>query len=383
MTNTPKGAAAGPLFIAFSLLGLLAAAFWICAGEPWEVLADGKHYMAMFLGRADEPPFAYRVLTPWLAHLLPWSAEWNFGVVTVACLSMATGFVALFARQSGLPLRSVVVMCVLWVTSFAFVYYDTTRVRADAPMFMMMAALFWLAKCQASALWLALALCAGCLSHETMLMGLAVLGLDKLLSTQLVGCSQRSYLSLVGLAAASLAVLWVVRHTTATVPAADVSYMDGPYAMFLFTLHYSGGAVKHAMRIYAAFGPALLYAVLWHVVARAPREALGFAALFTLAVSATFLATDTLRVMAIVALPVLFYAARFVERVWAERGAAWAMALVGCQLAYAWLVYGHLRTFKASHSMNVQAAALSALSLGLALWVLWRARSVARLKASQ
>ena len=105
--------------------------------------------------------------------------------------------------------------------------------------------------------------------------------------------------------------------------------------------------------------------------------------MFTLAVLATFLATDTLRVMAIVALPVLFYAARLIERVWAERGAVWAMALVGCQLAYAWLVYGHLRTFKASHSMNVQAAALSALSLGLALWVLWRARSVARLKAPQ
>jgi hypothetical protein len=82
-----------------------------------------------------------------------------------------------------------------------------------------------------------------------------------------------------------------------------------------------------------------------------------------------------LRVMALVILPVLFYAARFIEDVWARRGAAWALALVGCQLAYAWLVYGHLRTFKTSHSLNMQAAVLSGVSLVLLLVEAWRSRA--------
>ncbi|MBT9609509.1 MAG: hypothetical protein WAP57_11695 [Aquabacterium commune] len=375
MTTKHKGAAAWQLFIAFSFIGLLAAACWIWAGEPWEVLADGKHYMAMYMGQPTAPPFAYRVLTPWLAHLLPWSPEFNFGVVTVACLSLATGFIALFAHQSGLPTRGVAVMCLLWVTSFAFVYYDTTRIRADAPMFLMMAVLFCVAKYGVSTLWLGIVLSIGCLSHETMLVGLAALCVDKLFSTNLMAGAKRHLVGLVALGATALALLFVVRHVVATVPAVDPSYIDGPRAMAQFTLNYSGGGVKHVLRIYAAFGPALVYALLFLASSTPSRERWGFGALFTLAVSATFLATDTLRVMAIVIVPVSFHAARFVERIWDQRGAPWAVALVAFQLAYAWLVYGHLRTFKGSHAMNVQAAALSGLSVAVALWALWRARS--------
>lgn len=375
MNKTEEGAVNTSLFVAFSLLGLLAAALWIVVGEHWEVLADGKHYMAMLLGQAEEPPFAYRVLTPWLAHLLPWAAELNFGVVTVASLSMATGFVALYARQSGMQARGVAVMCLLWATSFAFVYYNTTRVRADAPMFMMLAVLFWLAKCRVSAMWLGLTLCIGGLSHETMLIGLVALGIDKLLSTDLLGGAHVKYVSLVCMGGAALAVLMLARLLTPTIPAVDPSYIDGPYAMFLFTLHYSGGPVKHAMRIYAAFGPALLYAAMYLATGCRARERSGFAGLLAVAILATFLATDTLRVMALVILPVLFYAARFIEDVWARRGAAWALAFVGCQLAYAWLVYGHLRTFKTSHSLNMQAAALSGVSLVLLLVEAWRSRA--------
>lgn len=373
-----------PLFIAASIVGLLAGLLWIQIGEPWAVLADGSHYMAMYQGQATEAPFAYRIATPFLAHLLPWSAEFNFGVVTVACLSLATGFIALFAQQSGLPVRAIAVVCVLWLTSFAFTYYDTTRVRADGPMLMLLAALFWLSKCRVSAVWLALVLACGALSHETMLIGLAALGIDKLLNTSLTGGRNYGFLAMVAWGVGCLALLLLVRRHTAVAPPTDQSYMDGPYVMLLYTLRYSGGPVKHVMRIYAAYGPALLFAVLWLASQSSNRDRLGFAALFVLAAMATFMATDTLRVMAIIYLPVLFYAAKFIEHIWRERGAAQALALVACQLAYSYLVYGHLRTFKGSHSMNMIAAGLSAVTLALAVQALfWRParRSVAAIKA--
>jgi hypothetical protein len=374
MSQTNKRSIQATVFGVGTAIGLLGALLWLLLGEPWEVLADGSQYMAMFNGQATSPPFGYRVLTPFLAHLLPWSAAINFGAVTVACLSLASGFLALFGRAAGLPMRAVILLCTLWASSFAFIYYDTTRIRADAPMLMLMAAFFWLTIKRASVGWLWLVMAAGILSHETMLVCLPAIWLDKLLNKDLTGGRHYGHVPLIGLSLATLGVLVLVHSQVTVTSHIEQSYLDGPLAMVAYTLKYSGGPIKHVLRIYAAYGPALLFAVLAVAPWRASREALGLVALLLLAVVATFMATDTLRVMAIVYVPVLFYAARFVSQVWQRQGAAVGGGLIGLQLTYAYLVYGHLRTFKASHSMNLMAAALSALAVVLLAFVMWRER---------
>lgn len=148
--------------------------------------------------------------------------------------------------------------------------------------------------------------------------------------------------------------------------AADApSYVKSPTEMVLCVLQYSGGSIKHALRIYAAFGPVLVYR-FFEVVgfSRQPRDAVVYLAVLVLVVAATFLATDTLRVMEIFFLPVLLYASRFVVRVW--HGLGWrylAAALVTFQLLYSSVVYLHLRTCEGSWVLNLAAALLSALAL--------------------
>jgi len=363
-----------PVFLSATAMGLLAALVWLWLGERWEVPADGQRYMALYEGRLTEAPFAYRWLTPALARLLPWSATVNFSVVTIGSLSLATGFVALLGRSLQWPTRAVLLTCLLWISAFAFVYYGTTRVRADGPMLMLMPALFLAARARVSIIWLALIMLTGCMAHETMLVCLPLLWLDKRLALGQWGGQHYRQAQLLGVGALCLAAISLTHHFTPIAPAVETTYVDGPRAMLVFTLKHTGGPVKHLLRLYAGYGPALLYAIAGVAAWRQRREAIALGAMLLLVATASLMATDTLRIMAIVYVPVLLLAARWLEQVWQSQGAGMGASLVGLQLAYAGLVYGHLRSFKASHSMNLLAAGLSALAMGLIAWALWRQR---------
>jgi hypothetical protein len=209
----------------------------------------------------------------------------------------------------------------------------------------------------------------GVLSHELMLICLPALWLDKALGGTLSGGARYRHRDLALLAASALAALWITRHVVRTLPAQESYATTSGLELAASALRYSGGPVKHALRIYASLGPALLYA-LFHFLPRRPGpDAKDFAGLFLVAVTATFLAHDTLRVMEIVYFPVLLYATAFLEQHWLAGGRFRASVLIGIQLAWAGVVYGHLRTFEASHVFNLVAAGLSALALGLGL--LW------------
>jgi len=40
---------------------------WMQLADPWEVLADGVHYLRMYEGKVADRPFGYRLLAPTLA----------------------------------------------------------------------------------------------------------------------------------------------------------------------------------------------------------------------------------------------------------------------------------------------------------------------------
>ena len=371
MTNQSKVTRTLLLFFIALILGTCATFFWSVVGDHWTILADGEHYIALYEGRLTTAPFGYRILTPFLASCLPWGAENSFGVVTITCLVLATGITALYAARSGAALTLIVSACLFWVTSYPFVYYGTTLIRADGPMLLLLAMVFLLSHRQVSTLTLIALIVLGALSHETMLICIPALWIDKFFSEDLTGGSRYKYSDLLIVTVCSIAIVGTFRLATPTLPA-QYSYFNGIAEVVSHAIEYSGGWLKHILRIYASYGPVLLYALFFVTPWQLRHKSVGFLILFLMAVGATFLATDTLRVMAIIYLPVIYYAAKYVNELWQSGSRITAVLCLAIQLSYSYTVYGHLRTIKSSFMLNAIAAGLSFLALAVSLLALYR-----------
>lgn len=356
--------------VAGGVLGIAFALFWLLAAEPWETPADGEYYLAIYEGQLVAAPWGYRILTPFLARLLPWSVEINFAVVTVVSLVAISSVLAWYTASLNKTFSQAVILCVLWGASFPFVYYGTTFVRADAPMLLLLALLFALSRRFAHPIVLLTLLCLGILAHETILIFLVAIWMDKLLSGTLTGGIRYGSWQLLALTIAAVGFFLGTRYFIAVLPSDAINYVSAPQEMFANVLRASGGWVKHILRIYAAYGPALLFCCWFVVFHLSRRDAFSFTVLSLSAVGLTFLAIDTLRVMTLVFFPVLVYAAAYLQML-RERGEqSKFVACVFLQGVYSWLVYGHLRTFEASSTMNVLAALLSLTALAICAWPL-------------
>lgn len=356
------------IFLGGMLIAGVAAALWLRIGEPWETVADGAHYLLLFDGKPAPLPFGYRLLMPWLARQLPGSASLNFGILSLSFLIVAGGVVALYADTVGQSTFLALSAAFLWATSFAFAYYGTTWVRADPAMYCLLFLGYLLSAWGAPVWSIFLVGLAGQLAHETMMILLAALWIDKLTGGGMTNPHRRSYRQLLLLSLWMLVAYLVVRAVVPVLPNPGLSYMSAsPWEMAAFTIANSGGALRHLARIYSAFGPILLYALAFLCLSRNRADTWAFLGLFALTVLASLLATDTLRVMSLVILPVMLYASRLLLELY--RSAKWRLvgALLASQVAYSFLVYGHLRSFKHSPELNQMAIAVSVVALGLAV----------------
>ena len=369
--NSPMSASPFGSFLLACLLGTMFAAAWLWVGEPWEVLADGRHYVAMYRGEPAAAPFAYRILVPAVARSLAWDMHTSFAIVTLGCLILTTGVLALYAIETRVSWFRGLTMCAFWGLSFPFAYYATTRIRADAPMLLLLVVTYWLSHRRVPAIAIASLVALGGLSHELMLVCLPALWLDKVFLEEggggLTGGARYHWRELALISAIPLVVLLGARLV---IPAlsGQVSYATAsPLNMFVRVLEYSGGPVKLALRIYAALGPAALFAIFFALSRRASADAKSFAGLGLIAIGATLFANDTLRVLEIFCVPALLFAACYLESLWRAGMRTRALVLVAVQASYSYVVYGHLRTFESSRALNVTAALLSLVALGLCL----------------
>jgi hypothetical protein len=159
---------------------------WLYFGEQWKVLADGEHYVKMYEGIVIEVPFAYRVLTPFLAHLLPLGVKISFAFVTIAGLTAASLMFVLYMIEIGEKFL-ILIIALFWTTSFAFVYYGTTLIRADAFIYFCIPLFFLLAQKNTNVLFLSLVLIIGQLAHETVLICLPMIWIDKIFASDFLG----------------------------------------------------------------------------------------------------------------------------------------------------------------------------------------------------
>jgi hypothetical protein len=362
------------LLVALGACGL-AALLWTWFGEPWEVLADGFNYLEIYRGAPAYTPFGYRVAAPWLARLLPLPVIQSFAVITLGSLILTGGVLAVLGRTLLRTRAEVGILVLLWASSFAFAYYATTLVRTDAPMLLMLAGSVWLARRRVPAPLLGCWIGASAPFHELGLFALPMLWLDRLFRSGSSGGDRYSVRALFLVSLIAVTVAFAPRFWVVVRPSDLPSYTSSDLGTLLaYVRDYTGGPLKLALRIYASFGPALLYALAWVLLRERIPEALAFLGAMALAVLATLVATDTLRVMAIVFLPVFVAAARWIGELYRSGSLPLGLLLLGLQLGYSVLVYGHLRTFESSRTMTLVAMLLSALA-GLAL--LYSARGTA------
>jgi hypothetical protein len=355
------------IFVLYCIYGLVASLFWLYVGEPWENLADGSHYLLMYEGRIAQSPFGYRILTPTIASLLPYSPSVNFKIVTIGCLSLTSGVLASYSNKFKNGTTFTILVSLFWLCSFPFIYYGTTLVRADAPMFLILALVLSISKMRINILLIFILIAVGSMAHETMLIIIPILWIDKIVSGDLSGGKLFSYQQLFFLSMISLLVVFIFRKLITVTPG-GMSYMNGIFSMLEFVVEYSGGWIKHALRIYAAFGPILLFAFFYTAPWKSRNTTFEFLSIFLIALLTTFLATDTLRVMAIIVFPVIIYATKYLKEMWTRGFRVKSFLLVFLQLSYSYVVYGHLRSFESSLQLNLIAALISFVALATCIY---------------
>ncbi|HFC52847.1 MAG TPA: hypothetical protein ENJ43_00235 [Gammaproteobacteria bacterium] len=370
MTRTDTLVDSGRILVLTSLVSVLLSVLWIFLADKWDVLADGKHYMMMYHGEVARSPFGYRVLTPFLASLLPFDAMTSFAVVTLSSLALTSGVLMLYAESAKLPGSARMAVFLFWVTSFPYLYYGTTFVRADGLMFLTIALVILLSRFKVSSLVLMVLLSIGTLAHEMVMIVIPALWLDRVFSGTLTGGRHYDYRQLLLITIGTLSFYVLTRLVVQTSESPEPTYLKSPVEMFFYALEYSGGAVKHILRVYASFGPIFLFSLFYVVfVRRNARDALVYFGLLVTVFAATFLATDTLRVMAIFFLPVMTYAGYFIYFAGSKGSRMVPIFMVLLQVLYSSIVYFNLRTFEGSLVMNVAAAIISIIALLVSVWV--------------
>lgn len=347
---------------------------WSVLGEGWTLTGDGEQYLTMAAGERGAAPFGYRTLTPALAGLLRTDPVLAFRLVNWTALVTAavalTGWARARAprreRAAARPVAAVVLG--LFLVSFAVVYYGTILVAVDPPALALLALALWLLAKEGSPWVIGGLLAFAVLAHETALVLVPLLVLDRVLAARALSSRPLDWPGVAAVTACGIGAYVAARASVPVVETAEqISYLTTPTAIVAHVLERSGGLVTHAQRAYAAWGPALVYALIGGVVLARGRARLFVPAVVGVAVTLSLLATDTLRVMAVIFPVVLLAAAQLVVHAARTHGRTLAAGLIGAQIGYAALVFAHLRSFEGSRTLQLAAIALSAVACGLAL----------------
>jgi hypothetical protein len=345
------------LFLLSYIIGLICSLAWFSFGESWTIFGDAVHYVSVYNGQLAPAPWGFRIMTPFFAQLLPWDIYTNFGIISINSMALTTGVLALYGKKIGLQVNGILLLIFFLVISYPFAYYSSAIVRADAPMLLILAIIFYLSKYKVSPIILLILITFGTFFHEMILIAIPALCLDKIFSGSLTGGSKYQFSDLFILSFGSLVIMIIVRSFFMNVlPTAD------EFLPNISILEYTGGVIKHALRIYAAYGPALLFCIFFIALNRLSSIIYPFAGLMSITILATLFATDTLRVMSILFLPILLYASQYLMHMKKNHYEV-PIFLALIQALYSLTVFGHLRSFEASSVLNIVAAVISVVSL--------------------
>jgi len=356
------------------IISVIATCFWQKYGESWEILADGEKYLLIVESKIVSAPFGYRILIPYLVKILPLNPNTGFQLITTICLAATAVFIALYQLKMFDPSRLVAIACLFYFSSFAFIYYSTTLIRPDPFILMLIAFIIYRSNDNISSLMILLLITLGIFAHETILICIIFLWIDKIFQQKITGGMKYKYSQLLVISIGSIFVFIVSRKVLNVEVSSNMSYHKNLSDMFFYVIERNGGFTKHLMRIYASFGPIWLYALYFVSQYRSYKNYLTYYIICLFCIGLTFFATDTLRIMSLIYFPTIIYASRFIYNLMKSGQRNISISLILLQLLFSYIVYGHLRTFEASVAMNNIAILLSFITLILCIYVETRTR---------
>lgn len=301
-------------------------AIWIAAGpnSVTEISGDARYYLALsWHPRAPtEPPFTYRVLTPWLAHLTGLDAFWGFAVVTIVGLAVAAVLLWAVVLHDCTPKQAWLALG-LFVVSPAAVYSLADHYLVDSLAYAFLAGVLLLL--QRNRVTSAAIVCvAGLLAKEPVVFAAPIV--------LLLALKSRARAAIAILLAGAPALYLVVHHTNLIANGAGREFPYFTVRNLQVVVSNQGGVLRALIiAVVVGFGPlAVAAAFAWPSSTRLMR----LWALLLIPITLSMLtATDWIRMLAYSAVVFVPIAARYS---WSPAGAvlmlaATALSSIGVQ----------------------------------------------------
>jgi hypothetical protein len=204
-------------------------------------------------------------------------------------------------------------------------------------------------------------------SHEIMMIYLLKLVLDSIFNTSIAGGNNYNYIEITFILIVSFVVFVAIRKLT---------LVDGEgwrhYINFLDrvnnTLIYTKGYINHIVRIYATYGPIFIYSVFhlfFNISRNNYKDILSYGILFGTVAALSLTVADTLRIMSIIIIPIIFLASKYIDSFYKRGMIVNASFLVGLQVLHSSLVFINPSYFK-----NASANILMVILISLIAFIL-------------
>jgi len=353
-----------------AIISLLITAIYFLIGGYWGATgSDAIEYIKMYNGIATDSPYGYRIVTPYLASKLPFEIISSFALITFLSLNVATLFIANVTKK--ISIRYSIIGTTFWITSYAFIYNINNFVKVDPIVYLIFSYLIYLNdKKKGQILQVILLIGIGIGSHEIMMIFLLKILLDKIFNTSITGGNAYSYKEIACVYVVSFVVFVTIRKLISLEGEGWRHYINF-FDRVNGTLIYTKGYINHIMRIYATYGPIIIYSAYYLFFNKAKnyyKNILSYGILFVAVAILSLTVADTLRIMSIIIIPVIFLAAKYIDLLYEKGLIVKASFLIALQILHSVLIYSNASYFKNFSSINTVAILISSSALILCLF---------------
>lgn len=354
--------------ILIAIISFFITALYFQIGGHWGATgSDANEYIKMYNGIVTESPYGYRIFIPYLASKLPLEIISSFALITFLSLNITTLVIANACKK--ISIRYSIITTTFWITSYTFIYNINNFVKVDPIVYLIFSYLIYLSDKKGQILQVILLIAIGIGSHEIMMVYLLKLLLDKIFNTNIAGGNNYSYKEIICIYIISFVVFIVIRKLILVEGEGWRHYINF-FDRVNATLVYTKGYITHIIRIYATYGPILIYAacyLLFNSAKNNYKNILSYGILLSAVAMLSFTVADTLRIMSIIIIPVIFLASKYIDLLYEKEGVIKASSLIILQILHSILIFSSASYFKNLSSINMVTILISSAALILCL----------------
>lgn len=292
---------------------------------------------------------------------MPFKIEINFLIITILSHALIILLISKILKKTIFKY-----FCFFYFTSYLFFYYNTNPIRVDPLMLFFMTLFIFLLKNKSNLISILLCLIISISVHELSFAILIFILIDSKLGSNLFFIDKYSSNKLFIILFGGLIYLFYLRKSVLIEKSTLLTYnSNNIFLLTNFIIKYSGGILKHFLRKYASFGPALLFAFTYFICNFNKREIYSLLLILLIQIILTLLAADTLRVMEVSFFIIFLHSSRFILNIISLKS---KILFLFAQIAFSSIVYTNLNNnFENNLYLNLISMIISILAFFLCL----------------